>query len=120
MKDKEYFIPINGMKTRVKFLNAKGISKTLIKYRLTTLKEEREYEDGKSQRWGMYLGSKCEILVNNSTCTARKEETVLHEIVHAILSSYGYDHDEDLIGAIASGFNQLGVGKHLMKRIKKG
>ena len=49
-----------------------------------------------------------------------QEESLIHETIHAILthSNSRQDHDESIIGAIAGGLYQLGVGKFLWEKAK--
>lgn len=49
-----------------------------------------------------------------------QEESLIHEIIHAILthSNSRSAHDEQVVGAIAGGLYQLGVGKFLWKKAK--
>lgn len=69
--------------------------------------------------YGMSNHSVLAVAVNNSTAKSKQEETLIHEVLHCIFASTGFKHDEKLIMAISGGLNQLGVGKHLVRNIKK-
>ena len=49
-----------------------------------------------------------------------QEESLIHEIVHAIIfhSNCKGDHDESLLQAIAGGLYQLGIGKFLWEKAR--
>jgi len=61
------------------------------------------------------------IELNTSMCKSLEEETLIHEVLHAIMfhSHCKHDHDEGLIQSISNGLYRLGVGKYLMEKAGK-
>jgi hypothetical protein len=47
------------------------------------------------------------------------EETLIHEVLHAIFYNTGLEHDEKQIEAISNGLFQLGIGDYLWKKSEK-
>lgn len=81
-------------------------------------------EDGlKTDNGKMLLGYHdarvAEIVLDKGMIQSRKVETMLHEVLHVILTNSGNKHDESMIDSIANGLHQLGVGDFLWKKAKK-
>lgn len=60
------------------------------------------------------------IHINPKSPRDRQEQTLIHEVIHCILS-HCHDlgeHDERLVAAMANGFFQLGFGKYLWRIAK--
>ena len=66
---------------------------------------------------GMHDAKKCEIKIDKDIVLSRKKETLLHEVIHVILTNAGFqEQDEHYIDTLANGFLQLGVGDFLWKK----
>ena len=63
------------------------------------------------------IGNK--IRVNENIKPSRKKETLIHEIIHAVLMNGGHEHPEPIIDCISNGLHQLGVGDYLWAKLKK-
>lgn len=89
--------------------------------RVFNIKFEDKIND--SDDWGLITHSKCLIQIKN-TNELEKRVTLLHEMIHAILRSIGYnDHDESLVGGIAERLYEAlqdnpEIFKYLMKKTK--
>jgi len=104
-KDEKGFFNLNGHRYKVFFEN---------------LEKFRDDDVGDQDiLYGMSNHSHLAIGVNTETAKTKQEETLIHEILHCIFASTGFDHDEKLIMAISGGLNQLGVGKYLARAVKK-
>tara|TARA_Y100000361_G_scaffold120859_1_gene112642 strand:+ start:209 stop:529 length:321 start_codon:yes stop_codon:yes gene_type:complete len=78
-----------------------------------------QHEDESKELYGRHMVKENIILINEDIHKSRKEETLIHEILHAIFFNYGLNHDERVIDAISNGLFQLGVGDYLWKTSKK-
>jgi Zn-dependent peptidase ImmA (M78 family) len=78
-----------------------------------------KHEDESKELYGRHMVKDNIILINTDIHQSRKEETLIHEILHAIFYNYGLEHKENLIDAISNGLFQLGVGGFLWKTSKK-
>jgi|9_EtaG_2_1085328.scaffolds.fasta_scaffold00040_32 Zn-dependent peptidase ImmA (M78 family) len=78
-----------------------------------------EHEDKSKELYGRHMVKENIILINEDIHKSRKEETLIHEILHAIFFNYGLNHDERVIDAISNGLFQLGIGEFLWKTSKK-
>tara|TARA_R100000234_G_scaffold33593_1_gene19747 strand:- start:344 stop:637 length:294 start_codon:yes stop_codon:yes gene_type:complete len=78
-----------------------------------------QHEDSSKELYGRHLVRNSEILINNKINKERQEETLIHEIIHAILVNAGHEHDEGIIDALSNGLFQLGVGDYLWKKAQK-
>lgn len=78
-----------------------------------------QHEDESKELYGRHMVKENIILINEDIHKSRKEETLIHEILHAIFFNYGLNHDERVIDAISNGLFQLGVGEFLWKTSKK-
>ena len=78
-----------------------------------------QHEDESKELYGRHMVKENIILINEDIHPSRKEETLVHEILHAIFFNYGLEHEERLIDAISNGLFQLGVGDYLWKTSKK-
>jgi Zn-dependent peptidase ImmA (M78 family) len=85
----------------------------------TVICENLTHEDSSKELYGRHLVKHSQILINNQIDDSRQKETLIHEILHAVLVNAGHDHDEGLIDAISNGFHQLGVGEYLWKKAQK-
>ena len=56
-----------------------------------------------SSNWGMYKAGEQEILIQSSLSEERKEETLLHEILHAVSYELGLNLSEHQVECLASG-----------------
>lgn len=57
--------------------------------------------------------------INNMAAKSKQEESMTHEIIHCILTPSGFSQNEKLVRVLAAGLNQLGVGKFLVRNVKK-
>ena len=78
-----------------------------------------EHEDNNKELYGRHLVKENTILINQDIHKSRKEETLIHEILHAIFYNYGLEHKENEIDAISNGLFQLGIGEFLWKKAQK-
>ena len=78
-----------------------------------------KHEDDTKELYGRHMVKENIILINEDIHKSRKEETLIHEVLHAIFFNYGLEHSERVIDAISNGLFQLGVGDHLWKTSKK-
>ena len=85
----------------------------------TVLCEDLRHEDDSKELYGRHLVRHSEILINSQIDETRQQETLIHEILHAILINAGHEHNEGMIDAISNGLHQLGVGDYLWKKAKK-
>tara|TARA_R100000742_G_C4277536_1_gene99516 strand:- start:15 stop:335 length:321 start_codon:yes stop_codon:yes gene_type:complete len=69
--------------------------------------------------YGQHLVELNVILINSNIEQSRKEETLIHEVLHSIHYNSGLEHDERQIEAISNGLFQLGVGDYLWKKAQK-
>lgn len=86
-----------------------------------TIKERGEVltENGKVLL-GLHDARTCTIELDSGMNASRKEETLLHEIIHVMLTNGGFqDHSESMIDTIANGMLQLGVGSFVWKKAQK-
>ena len=79
---------------------------------------EKEGKDNK-YLFGMNNPRTNEIYLDEKLATSRRNETFLHEVIHAVLVNNGCNHDEGMIETLANGFHQLGVGEYLWKKTNK-
>jgi len=77
-----------------------------------------ESEDGR-MLLGYHDARVAEIVLDKEMIQSRKVETMLHEVLHVILTNTGNKHDEGMIDSIANGLHQLGVGDYLWKKAKR-
>ena len=78
-----------------------------------------KHGEGNKYLFGMNNPRTCEIFLDEKLVTSRRNETFLHEVIHAILVNTGCAHDEGLIETLANGFHQLGVGEYLWRKTGK-
>jgi|TARA_R100000995_G_scaffold56814_1_gene28154 Zn-dependent peptidase ImmA (M78 family) len=78
-----------------------------------------KHEDETKELYGRHMVKDNIILINKDIHQSRKQETLVHEVLHAIFYNYGLEHKENLIDAISNGLFQLGVGDYLWKTSKK-
>ncbi len=60
---------------------------------------------------GMVKLETCEILINKDMCEAQKESTKIHEVIHAILDSYGFTEEsgnENLVCCLQNELYNMG------------
>lgn len=104
-KDEKGFFDLNGHRYKVFFENLD------------------KFKDGSAEEDDILFGVadhvNLAVAINNSTPKSKQEESMIHEISHCILASAGFTRSEKLIRALSAGFNQLGVGSHLVRNIKK-
>ena len=60
--------------------------------------------DGNKYLFGMNNPRTCEIFLDEKLVTSRRNETFLHEVIHAILVNTGCAHDEGLIEPLLTVF----------------
>lgn len=77
------------------------------------------HEDNRKELYGRHLVKENVILINEEIAHSRQQETLVHEILHAIFYNTGLKHDERIIEALSNGLHQLGVGDYLWKKAKK-
>ena len=66
---------------------------------------------------GVHNCRDCTINIDKELTQSRKKETLIHEILHAVLTNAGFqEQDEHYIDTIANGLFQLGVGDFLWKK----
>ena len=82
------------------------------------LENEERVKDG-NILYGRHLVEHNIILINQDIEQSRKEETLIHEVLHAIYFNCGLKHEEKTIEAVSNGLFQLGVGDYLWKKAKK-
>tara|TARA_R110000824_G_scaffold151672_1_gene322717 strand:- start:39 stop:365 length:327 start_codon:yes stop_codon:yes gene_type:complete len=75
--------------------------------------QELKHEDPKKTLYGRHSVDDNIIYISDSIVTSRKEETLIHEVLHAIFYNTGLDHNEHQIEAISNGLFQLGIGEYL-------
>ena len=76
-------------------------------------------EDGKLLL-GVHNVKDCTINIDKEMKHTRKVETLLHEVIHVILTNTGCEHNERTIDALANGMLQLGIGEYVWKKVKNG
>ena len=68
---------------------------------------------------GMHNAKNCSIDIDKYISLSRKKETLIHEILHVILTNAGFqEQDEHYIDTIANGLLQLGVGDLLWEKME--
>ena len=87
-------------------------------YSIKFMNCEKEGKDNK-YLFGMNNPRTNEIYLDEKLATSRRNETFLHEVIHAVLVNNGCNHDEGMIETLANGFHQLGVGEYLWKKTNK-
>ena len=80
---------------------------------------ELKHENPRKELYGRHLVRNSEILINSKINKERQVETLIHEVIHAILVNAGHEHDEGIIDALSNGLFQLGVGGYLWKKAQK-
>jgi len=82
---------------------------------------EEELVSPKADRelYGRHEVITSKIRINKNISISRKKETLIHEVLHAVLMNGGHEHPEDIIDCISNGFFQLGVGDYLWKKSQK-
>jgi hypothetical protein len=81
--------------------------------------EETIREDGK-MLLGFHDVRECTITLDEGLKHSRKVETLLHEVIHVILTNTGCEHSERTIDSLSNGLLQLGVGDFVWKQAKSG
>ena len=85
----------------------------------TVVEMREQTRDGKDLL-GLHDPKTNTITLDADMADTRKHETLLHEIVHVILTNAGVmEHDEQLIDAISNGLLQLGIGSYVWQKAKK-
>ncbi len=83
------------------------------------LVQELEAIEASKVLYGQHLVEHNIILINENIDQSRKEETLIHEVLHAIHYNTGLEHSERTIEAISNGLFQLGIGEYLWKKAQK-
>jgi hypothetical protein len=83
------------------------------------LTSKLEHEDRNKELYGRHLVKENVILINEDIAPSRIEETLIHEVLHAIFYNTGLEHNERQIEAISNGLYQLGVGDYLWKKSQR-
>ena len=84
------------------------------KYAVVEMKNQTQ--DGKDLL-GLHDAKTCTISLDGDMAETRKHETLLHEVLHVILTNAGFqNHEEHLIDAMSNGLLQVGVGEFIWKR----
>ena len=73
--------------------------------------------DANSHAWGRIHIGKQIIELELKCSDSKKEETIVHETLHAIDNSLGIGLDEGQICSLANALFQLGLGEKLMSKI---
>jgi hypothetical protein len=87
-------------------------------HKYTIIENDKLEHDGK-MLLGMHDARNCEIRLDKNLIHSRKMETLIHEIVHVVLTNAGHEHNEDWIDGVANGLHQIGVGEYIWKQLKK-
>mgnify|MGYP003149548934 CR=1 FL=1 len=73
--------------------------------------------EGDAHAWGrIHIGLQTIELERNCSDT-KKEETIVHEVIHAIDDSLEFGFNEEQVCSLANALFQLGLGEKLMSRI---
>ena len=84
-------------------------------FRVKIVENLRDHEG--NDAWGrIHIGLQTIELERNCSDT-KKEETIVHEVIHAIDDSLELGCDEGQVCALANALFQLGLGEKLMSRI---
>ena len=66
---------------------------------------------------GLHDCRTCTINIDKNLTESRQKETLIHEILHAVLTNAGFqEQDEHYIDTIANGLFQLGIGDFLWNK----
>lgn len=82
--------------------------------------DKLEMEEPDRELYGRHLVKDNIILINSDIEESRKQETLIHEVLHAIHYNCGLEHNERHIEAVSNGLFQLGIGEFLWKKSQKG
>jgi Zn-dependent peptidase ImmA (M78 family) len=85
----------------------------------TVVPTELTHEDSTRELYGRHEVKENVIYINKNIHESRQQETLIHEILHAIYFNCGLKHDEQYIDAISNGLFQLGIGEYIWKKIQK-
>jgi len=77
------------------------------------------HEDESKELYGRHEVKENIIYINDNIHKSRQQETLIHEILHAIHFNCGLPHNEQYIDAISKGLHQLGIGEYIWKKIQK-
>ena len=78
----------------------------------------REGDDG--LLWGYHRPITSDIFLRDGMASSKMKETLLHEVIHACLTSTGHSvHDEQQIQCLANSLHLMGVGDYLWKKAGK-
>lgn len=83
------------------------------------LVSDLKHEDPTKELYGRHEVRENIIYINDTIAPSRMEETLIHEVLHAIFYNTGLEHDEKQIEAISNGLYQLGIGDYLWKKSEK-
>ena len=75
--------------------------------------------DASRELYGRHEVKENVIYINKDIHESRQQETLIHEIIHAIYFNCGLKHDEQYIDAISNGLFQLGIGEYIWEKIQK-
>tara|TARA_R100000458_G_C8021962_1_gene81296 strand:- start:59 stop:358 length:300 start_codon:yes stop_codon:yes gene_type:complete len=98
---------------------SKKMSLNLGGHQYKILVQELEAIEASKVLYGQHLVEHNIILINENIDQSRKEETLIHEVLHAIHYNTGLEHSERTIEAISNGLFQLGIGEYLWKKAQK-
>ena len=80
---------------------------------------ELKHENPRKELYGRHEVKENIIYINDEIAASRMQETLIHEVLHAIFYNTGLEHDERKIEAISNGLFQLGIGDYLWKKSEK-
>ena len=83
------------------------------------LLKELVHEDDDKTLYGRHMVDSNIIYLNKDIVESGKKETLIHEVIHAILCNTGQQHKDPLIEAISNGFFQLGIGDYIWDQVKE-
>ena len=67
-------------------------------------------------RFGQCDSAKQEILIATKFSVLRQKETLIHEVIHAVLNEYGIEHNESIPSIMAKVFTEIIIdNKKLIK-----
>ena len=88
-------------------------------HKYSILLKDLVHEDDDKTLYGRHMVDANIIYLNKNIEESRKKETLIHEVIHAILYNTGQKHKEPMIEAISNGFFQLGIGDYIWEQVKK-
>tara|TARA_R110002051_G_scaffold318947_1_gene402150 strand:+ start:1967 stop:2287 length:321 start_codon:yes stop_codon:yes gene_type:complete len=78
-----------------------------------------QHEDSSKELYGRHEVKDNIIYINKNIHKSRQQETLIHEILHAIHFNCGLKHNEGYIDALSNGLFQLGMGDYLWTKSLK-